>query len=255
MAPASFWSRANHGHWTQQDVVCVKPITSWVLHPCLLARRASETTYEAENQVGSLYWRCCHGLPPGAGALEQVCMAIHSLSACQPAPSPWPRKPRATHGQNPAWRLWGWCSPFPQDLPGRESYVVCGARPWQTNLPCAVLQILLAPGFGFSKKMRTGSTRRKPKCPKEGNWNILNKYAEKNVKTWGQMLEKSETHITYLGLDSAPISAGAQPHMSWSHTQPKPQAVMWPPQPSCIALFLGGVSPDTCQCTHVKQSV
>jgi len=39
-----------------------RSITAWVLHPCLMARPASETTHEAENQAVSLPWRCC--LPP-----------------------------------------------------------------------------------------------------------------------------------------------------------------------------------------------
>lgn len=61
-------------------------IIAWVLHVCILARPTSE----AENQAGSLHWRCC--LPPwyfpthrspGSGLHDHM-----STVSLQPAPSP-----------------------------------------------------------------------------------------------------------------------------------------------------------------------
>jgi len=68
------------------------------------------------------------------------------------------------------------------------------------------------------------------------------------------MLGKSETPITCLGLDSAPVPAGAQDHTSWSHTQPRALAAMWLPQPGCTASLLGGVSPACKQEAHTAKS-
>lgn len=99
--------------------------------------------------------------------------------------------------------LWGWCSPIPQALPGRENYLAHGAT-LPTGKPILPMKSCRSCWhLALSKKMRTGSAKGKTKCPKEGKWNTLNKFDDRNGKTWGPMLEKSETRMACLGLDSA----------------------------------------------------
>lgn len=206
-------------------MVCVKPTCNE--HNCLGAAPTSpgQTRFrdDAQGRKSSTF-PVLEVLPPTVvfpQEQEPWIAFARPHGRCQPAsrhPAPGPASRGATRGQNAMRSLWGWCLPFPQALLGRESYLVRGARPWQTNPPRAVPQILLAFGFQQKDEKRVSKEKKpkKRKCPKEDKWNILNKLDEKTRTTQGQMLTKAEIHITCLGLDSAPIPAGAQAHTCWS---------------------------------------
>lgn len=177
LAPASLWSGVNHGHWTQQDVVCVKPTCNE--HNCLgvAPMCPGQTCFrDYARGIRSSRFPALDMLPPTMvfpQVQEPWIRFARPHVCCQPAsqhPALGPASHGATCGQNAAWRLWGWCSPFPQALPGRESYLVRGVRPWQTNPPRAVLQILLAFGFGFQQKDEKRVSKEKiQSAPKKAN--------------------------------------------------------------------------------------
>lgn len=136
LAPASLWVRANHGHWTQQDSVCVKPMCNE--HNCLgAAPKPPGQTHFRDYARGrkSSRFPALEKLPPTMvfpQAQEPWMRFAQPHVCCQPTsqhPAPGPASHGATCSQNAVRRLWGWCSPFLQVLPGRESYLVHGARP------------------------------------------------------------------------------------------------------------------------------
>lgn len=154
--------------------------------------------------------------------------------------------------------LWGWCSPIPQALPGKENYLAHGA-----TLP-TVKRILPMKScrscwhLALSKKMRTGSARGKTKCPKEGKWNTLNKFDEKNGKTWGQMLEKVRNPHGMFGAGQClpsllgPMPTRAGPTLSPRHwlQRGRPSPAAWQPRFS-VGLLLAVSKKHTQQTARV----
>jgi len=125
-----------------------------------------------------------HGLPPDTGALDLICTATHPLSACQPAPSPRSSKPWSYRRPKSSTEALGLVLTISSGSPRQREQPWPWGRPWQTNPPHVVLQILLASGFGFQQKRENKvSKEKKQNAPKEGKRSILNKIDEKNRTT------------------------------------------------------------------------
>lgn len=215
-------------------------ITAWVLHPCLLARPASETTHKAENQAGSLHWRCC--LPPWSSPRRRNSgSGLHSHTSAVSLPaSTQPLAQQAVEPHVAKTQCGGFGAGvhhFPKLSQAERATLSVG--PWQTNPRRAVLQILLAVGFGFQQKDENKVSKEKNKVPKEGKWNILNKFDEKKEKH-GAKCWRSQKPAYVWGWTVLPSLPGPRPTRAGPTPRPGHQLQRGRPSPAAPPHFSVG---------------